>query len=126
MAWAAGLFEGEGSVTVDSDGGICLQINMTDLEPLQRFAQVVGGRIGGPYNQSRAKPNWKPFWKWRVRGVEAHVVFQKMAPWLGERRRNRYAEVCKSEGIRRRESGSVRQRRAAERRALVGSKPETD
>lgn len=49
VAWAAGFFEGEGSITT-SNGRLIVRIHNTDLEPLEGFARiVVFGEIYGPY-----------------------------------------------------------------------------
>jgi hypothetical protein len=49
IAWAAGLFEGEGTI-VDSTGSVQLRVKMTDLDVLERLLDVFGvGDIYGPY-----------------------------------------------------------------------------
>jgi hypothetical protein len=49
IAWAAGLFEGEGTI-VDSAGPVQLRVKMTDLDVLERLLDVFGvGEIYGPY-----------------------------------------------------------------------------
>ena len=51
IAWAAGLFEGEGTIT-RCDGRLHLRMQLTDLEVLERFAEIVGtGKIYGPYTR---------------------------------------------------------------------------
>src|SRR3990167_5406713 len=54
IAWAAGLFEGEGCISVHRSKGRRpqpkLNIAMTDLEPMERFAKALGvGNVTGPY-----------------------------------------------------------------------------
>ena len=41
-AYAAGLFEGEGTVSYSSKGSWIVAINMTDLEPLERIYRTMG------------------------------------------------------------------------------------
>ena len=49
IAWAAGLFEGEGTI-VDSAGPVQLRVKMTDLDVPERLLDVFGvGEISGPY-----------------------------------------------------------------------------
>jgi hypothetical protein len=43
IAWAAGLFEGEGTI-VDSAGPVQLRVKMTDLDVLERLLDIWGGR----------------------------------------------------------------------------------
>jgi hypothetical protein len=41
IAWAAGLFEGEGTI-VDSTGSVQLRVKMTDLDVLEKRFDVFG------------------------------------------------------------------------------------
>jgi hypothetical protein len=84
IAWAAGLFEGEGCITM-SDGYVVLQLEMTDEDIMRRFDEIVGyGRVYGPYSYSNRR---KPYWMWVARGDAAFGILELLAPWLGERRR---------------------------------------
>jgi hypothetical protein len=50
IAWAAGFYEGEGSVTLIG-GRLAVQIKNNDREPLERFRTAVeAGKIYGPYS----------------------------------------------------------------------------
>jgi hypothetical protein len=93
-AWAAGLFEGEGSVMISPKDIPCLSLAMSDEDVVRRFADIVGrGRINGPYQYGKGKP----MWYWKVTGLEATFeVGQKIWHLLGERRRTRYAECLAS------------------------------
>lgn len=88
VAWAAGLFDGEGSIT-HSDRDLQLSLKNTDLELVERFWRIVDrGRIYGPY-EHRASDGWnrKPFWAWVAHGDAGHTTLELFAPWLSERRR---------------------------------------
>lgn len=66
LAWAAGLFEGEGSCFArKKDSGhhyIELSLASTDEDVLRRFHDAVGvGTVHGP----RKLPGRKPIWTWR-------------------------------------------------------------
>ena len=64
IAWAAGLFEGEGSI-YPSGSGVRLALKMTDEEPIRRFAKIVKrGSVYGPYSYERWSDGHKrkPFW----------------------------------------------------------------
>lgn len=91
-AWSAGLFEGEGCITTDTRGMPRLQLSSTDRDAVDRFrAGVLGaGNISGPGGHSKSRP----MWTWRT-GRRSHVlaVMDVIGPWLGERRRARWAEV---------------------------------
>lgn len=87
IAWAAGIFEGEGCIYQGT--GVGLVINMTDKDVLERFAAIVGvGRIRGPIAGQKA--NHKSFWEWRVgRQADREAVLLAFMPWLGQRRRDK-------------------------------------
>jgi hypothetical protein len=51
IAWAAGLFEGEGTIT-HSDGQLYVRLGNTDQEVIRRFADVFPfGTLYGPYEE---------------------------------------------------------------------------
>lgn len=85
LAWAAGLFEGEGCCSGAITPEITVQIGMTDEAPVRTFRDIVNvGHIYGPLKRSGNK---KAFWLWRVRSwSEAQHVFDLIGPWLYERR----------------------------------------
>jgi hypothetical protein len=106
IAWAAGLFEGEGSAVVcfqrlkrgSSERGkpyLQLTLSSTDLDVLQRLQRLVGGRLNGPYQWGDKR---KPIWRWQMTGQkEVDRVVCLLFPWLGARRqwqvRNGYLRV---------------------------------
>lgn len=84
-AWAAGLFEGEGSFVVSPKGHPRLQFKMTDQDVVLRFQAVVGvGNVNGPYQA--ASGNRQPYWEWRCSGEEAQALARLLLPYLGIRR----------------------------------------
>jgi hypothetical protein len=98
IAWAAGLFEGEGCIT-EVNGRFTTVVNNTDDWVIDRLFDVVGrGRTSGPYRNSEADGRVrKPFWVWRASEEEAFDVLQMLAPWLSPRRLERAYELS---GIR--------------------------
>lgn len=99
VAWAAGLFEGEGCVSSSRhpSGKWCVQarLGMTDEDPVRRFAGIMGvGRVRGPIQSKR--PNEKPVYEWYVKNAPGVLaVITLLSPWLGQRRSARAAEVAK-------------------------------
>lgn len=93
IAYVAGLFEGEGCIQPMPKNGrvaVRLVIKMTDLDPLERVQSIFGGTIRGPYQHTKGKPSYC----WALAGWEPVVaVMTRMAPWLGQRRLSRWAEV---------------------------------
>lgn len=93
MAWAAGLFEGEGNIQLTADKrreGVWLRwlgLGMTDEDVVRRFRDVVGA--GSIYFRPRpAKhPNWKDCWYWQTaQWLEIERILEAFMPYFGERR----------------------------------------
>ena len=80
LAWAAGLFDGEGSVGA-CNRTIQASVHMTDPECLRRFLLAVGAGKIEPWEKQRQ--NWKPQRRWRALGKDAISVMEKLSPWLG-------------------------------------------
>ena len=104
IAWAAGLFEGEG--TVVSFGGRkhqrSLALSMTDEDVVLRFAAVIGvGKIYGPYgyasSTSRRREHHKQYWRWSVSDKDGVAIAAKMLlPFLGQRRSAKLKEAIEA------------------------------
>jgi len=96
-AWAAGVFEGEGCITsCYTDSGkkyrrAILKVAMTDLDTMQRLAELWGVKVVGPYQYAgRAIPIYV------VQTTAKAKVEQIMAefwPYLGGRRKSRATEL---------------------------------
>lgn len=85
LAWAAGIFEGEGTVTKGRDRpGWWLAVRMTDEDIIRQLAVVLGGMVYGPYDPDDGVR--KPVWVWKVGGPGAERVARLLYPYLGERR----------------------------------------
>jgi hypothetical protein len=130
-AWAAGLFEGEGSFTNSSNRGRnpVAQLAMTDEAVVRRFHAVVGVGHVGHYDKQRdlVRANGqscprKALWQWQAGAcADFDHCAELLAPWLGERRkaqlvavRQRRADAITS-GLKSRRSAST-QRTTEERR----------
>lgn len=94
-AWAAGFFEGEGTIRYHN-GRVHLSLGNTDKDVLDRFADVVGGKVMGPYKgQGKKTPShYKPVYQWYTSSIEnTQAILRLFWPYLGERRRSKAAEV---------------------------------
>lgn len=96
LAWAAGFFDGEGSVftrhTARHKGGttgkdyplttVEMSMSQIRIEPIARFLKAVGvGKQAGPYQQKNVKG--KPYWRWSTAGrPSAHRVLSILWPYL--------------------------------------------
>jgi len=103
--WAAGLFDGEGSVWIARRPayadwrGIAMELPQSTAigtvpEALKRFRDIVGvGGIGGPRMQ---RNSWsrKPQYRWQTSGRHAlSQVVRTLWPWLGPVNRARLREM---------------------------------
>lgn len=102
IAWAAGLFEGEGCWRLSAsrkDGRISggrryvyAQLASTDEDVVQRFRAIVG--VGSIYFRKAQRSGHKNLWTWMISDRDGfeHVA-ELFRPWLGERRLERLNEV---------------------------------
>ena len=96
LAWAAGLFEGEGCITHNGKYGKMvpkLMLCMSDEDAVARFHAAVGV---GYFRERKAKasPRHRTQWEWRVLGHQkAQFVIALLWFGLGQRRRARAKEV---------------------------------
>lgn len=88
LAWAAGLFEGEGCRT-SSRGRPRLQIKMVEEESVRRVAAILGGRVYGPYGPYKSQLGSRPTFLWVAEGAVMEVAIEKIAPYLSSWSRER-------------------------------------
>lgn len=100
VAWAAGFFEGEGTIT-RSNGRLVVRLNNTDSEPVYQFAHIIRfGEVYGPYHyESRDGYRRKPFWVWLAEEFEALEVLELLWPALSIKRRSQALEIAPIEAI---------------------------
>lgn len=100
LAWAAGLFEGEGCFSTSTVKGrryARMRMTSTDVDVLERFRAVVGcGQISaGKISPSAAASGTKkqPY-VWGLSGrLNVYAVGVALFPWLHSRRRARFTEL---------------------------------
>ena len=94
VAWAAGFFEGEGTVARRKQGRF-IAINNTDVDVLERFHAIVEvGVVRGPYGPYNDLSR-KPIWTWSVSNAEGRQhVADLLSPWLSVRRCEQLADVA--------------------------------
>ena len=94
IAWAAGLFEGEGCIHLKPDrpNQRVLAIASTDKDVMERFVDVVGyGNLHGPH---MAKLSTKPFWNWQLyKRTEVLRILKMFLPHFGKRRAEKAIEA---------------------------------
>ena len=94
MAWAAGLFEGEGSAICRPAGGRRrgfqrrLQLPMTDRDVLERFAAVVGaGTVRATKKAKTSRPRKQGYIWTTSRWSHIERIAGLFYPWLSAKRR---------------------------------------
>jgi hypothetical protein len=97
LAWAAGLFEGEGCITHNGHRGAKLLPKLilcsVDEDVLRRFAVATGVGYVRP-RRAKLAIHHKTQWEWRVLGFEkSQAVIALLWFGLGERRRARAREI---------------------------------
>lgn len=97
VAWAAGLFEGEGCFGMIQTGRGCgvifsCTLQMTDEDVVRRFHQIVEvGRVS-----VTATGTGKTLWRWVTRSrADYRTVTALLRPHLGVRRRMKIVEMNK-------------------------------
>lgn len=90
IAWAAGLFEGEGCIHNRASHSIAVSINMTDKDVLEKLSGIYGGKIT---DLKVRQEHWKPSWIWYLYGANAKDFLNDIMPYLGERRKARANEA---------------------------------
>lgn len=100
MAWALGLFEGEGSIVSARSNGVCLTMQTTDRDTLYRFYKIVGkGHFRGPYKAKGPvkRRKYRKTWVWNICVAEdVRDLLILWLPHLGIRRRARAKEALKN------------------------------
>ena len=97
LAWAAGLFEGEGSISIKPQTAQ-LQLAMTDEDVVRKFHSIVGmGHVYDPYVDRRVWPTpRKPIWRWTVGGSrKCQALLAAFWCFLGNRRRAKAEEAIR-------------------------------
>lgn len=85
LAWAAGLFEGEGCFAISGDHPHAY-LGMTDQDRVEAFHTVM--ELGRVYARAPT-PRYKQVWGWSAQRFEAvQAVLAMLWPWLGPRRRH--------------------------------------
>lgn len=106
VAWAAGLFEGEGYFRRAQVGArvyLAIGIEMRDRDVVERFVSILkrhGVTAKAQINtrqRSAQNPDHSDMCVWKVTGSAAADAYALMRPWLGQRRRT-VADAIVAEG----------------------------
>jgi hypothetical protein len=96
IAYAAGLFDGEGCITIAKawyrkpDGtrryyhALRLTLAMVDKAPVHWLADLFGGSVK-PHSPGNKK--YRPQWRWEVRSLKAEKMLNAIYPYLKVKRK---------------------------------------
>lgn len=83
LAWAAGFFDGEGRISITGGSSMVLRVNQAERAPLHRIADVLGGKVYGPYSNAKSLPHRKPIFVWSLSsGPEVAKALRLLLPFL--------------------------------------------
>lgn len=88
IAWLAGVFEGEGCISIERNGALRLTVSMTDRDIIERIDTLFPS-AGVKPQTLQYRPDGTPYrqrYSWRVGGDTAGDVLTAILPWLGQRR----------------------------------------
>jgi hypothetical protein len=96
IAWAAGLFEGEGCFHMgrraNGHMAVTARLAMTDGDIVERFHNIVG--VGVDYGSRTRRRNEKPVFEWGAQSArDVAAVIEMFLPYLGVRRHAKALEV---------------------------------
>lgn len=81
LAYLTGFFDGEGCVGVYARSSklvLCISVNGTHQDSIERFKRAFGGRVG----PIKSIGNRKPQWVWGITGRKAQAVLAQMLPYM--------------------------------------------
>ena len=85
IEWAAGLFEGEGTIVSNKDNTWYLQMSMVDEDVVKTFLDVVG--VGKFYELKANTSTGKTINRASVhKKADVYSLLEKMIPYFGHRR----------------------------------------
>jgi hypothetical protein len=101
IEWAAGIYEGEGTLSKKTScNSWKMAVKMTDFDIVKDFHRVVdAGSLGGPYHSASMKSHYLPYYTWATYNKD--LIFKVICdfyPYMGERRRAKFDEFLSTNG----------------------------
>ena len=94
IAWAAGLFEGEGCIHFDKQSLASVKISMTDYDIVQRFADIFDLKVNGPYSYTGWRSHHKPCWVVKSKAQsKVRSILNELLPYFGSRRAHKALDI---------------------------------
>lgn len=86
IAWFTGWLCADGCILNVGKGRPAIKFTLTDIDPLDKFAEMFGGSVSGPFPATGL--GVKDRYEWRISGWKVAAVIGRVRPWLS----HRYAE----------------------------------
>ncbi len=83
LAWAGGLIDGEGCVTISS-GSVRLDVQSTSRSTIQKLFDLFGGSC---IVESRRTKMGRPVFRWYLNGKKAKNILRKLSHYMVEKKR---------------------------------------
>lgn len=100
IAWIAGILEGEGSFMLKSkrsyNGTICIGLQMSDFDVMERCSKILNAKLYGPYISSQKKKDGackKETWMINIFGSNAASWMMTVFSFMGERRKEKICSL---------------------------------
>jgi len=95
IIWLSGLFDGEGSFGIWSQGmgkkkTFTVTVEMSDRDILQRFQDMFGGPV---WKTKKKYERYRQLWRWRLSGARAYECIDMMIEYMCQRRQEKYNVV---------------------------------
>ncbi len=116
LAWAAGLFDGDGTIGAYTRGARSRHLHLTASvvqassngipPPLARFNQVVGlGNVNGPYPPR----GWSklPQYRWQLGGQRVETAISLLRPWLSPVRLKQAEDALEAARLTRADTSAI-------------------
>lgn len=97
LAWGAGLFEGEGTITLSGTGCPYVIVGNTDRQVIDFYQRHWPGCVKG-HNPANVNQNARPAWDWRIGGWKALIFLREMQPYFRTERVRAKAELVLDAG----------------------------
>ena len=76
VAWAAGFFEGEGTIALPSLQHALVRVVQKSKEPLAKLQELFGGVVGVEKHSER------PYYRWQLNTRKALPFLEAIAPYI--------------------------------------------
>jgi hypothetical protein len=85
--WLAGFLEGEGTFCTHGKTNIVISINQKSKEPLLKVAELLQGKVKGPYKSSSKTLGFKPTFLVQITGYRAAGWMMTLYSLMSKRRK---------------------------------------